>query len=431
MGLIWSRNSEAETSSRSGVLYFGTHFTLAGEQHETNAPETFLFGSMTDLAMLVRGEAGESPETPPSYVKHTCTLSCPVNIHKETVKLVPVEGSTTKYTLEFEFDSSQDCDVNIFLQASESRDSFKNFTCLSPSPELRSPAQRFSCGSGLCYQSGSFLVDFGQHEALKPLSEDSPEYPMIILLQGALETSSGMISSQATFFSFEMSPEGKYSPKLLKQYVTINGLSYTIHEIYGIEQKKAIAPEQEQDIDKDEDEYTVECVVCMVDAKDTLVLPCRHLCLCSSCAEVLRFQSHKCPICRAPFHSLLQIRVAKLDHEEASAADADKISSTQASNCTLIKVSPDEASKKTESDAPDHIFAAGDTFTETPAEIQEASCAPSTNSVSPRPETNAAHSCVVEMSDQEKRVLGTVSIVEAYRTSCSTAAPDMIPLKPL
>jgi hypothetical protein len=53
-----------------------------------------------------------------------------------------------------------------------------------------------------------------------------------------------------------------------------------------------------------------ECVVCMSEAKDTLVLPCRHLCLCGGCAQVLRMQGRtptgapsrqgrpKCPICR-------------------------------------------------------------------------------------------------------------------------------------
>jgi hypothetical protein len=48
----------------------------------------------------------------------------------------------------------------------------------------------------------------------------------------------------------------------------------------------------------------------MSEAKDTLVLPCRHLCLCGGCAQVLRMQGRtptgapsrqgrpKCPICR-------------------------------------------------------------------------------------------------------------------------------------
>jgi hypothetical protein len=41
-----------------------------------------------------------------------------------------------------------------------------------------------------------------------------------------------------------------------------------------------------------------ECVVCMTEARDVMVLPCRHMCLCRGCADTLRQQSHKCPICR-------------------------------------------------------------------------------------------------------------------------------------
>lgn len=51
-----------------------------------------------------------------------------------------------------------------------------------------------------------------------------------------------------------------------------------------------------------------DCVICMCDVRDTLILPCRHLCLCNSCADSLRCQTNYCPICRAPFRALLQIR---------------------------------------------------------------------------------------------------------------------------
>lgn len=51
-----------------------------------------------------------------------------------------------------------------------------------------------------------------------------------------------------------------------------------------------------------------DCVVCMSDPRDTIILPCRHLCLCNGCAESLRYQANNCPICRVPFRALLQIR---------------------------------------------------------------------------------------------------------------------------
>lgn len=50
-----------------------------------------------------------------------------------------------------------------------------------------------------------------------------------------------------------------------------------------------------------------ECVICLTNAKDTAVIPCRHLCLCKDCAEPLRRQSPKCPVCRGPIDQLLHI----------------------------------------------------------------------------------------------------------------------------
>lgn len=49
----------------------------------------------------------------------------------------------------------------------------------------------------------------------------------------------------------------------------------------------------------------------MSETRDTLILPCRHLCLCYSCADSLRYQANCCPICRAPFRALLQIRAVQ------------------------------------------------------------------------------------------------------------------------
>lgn len=72
-----------------------------------------------------------------------------------------------------------------------------------------------------------------------------------------------------------------------------------------------------------------ECVICMCDMRDTLILPCRHLCLCNSCADSLRYQANNCPICRAPFRALLQIRAlqksANANLAPISASDVRKI----------------------------------------------------------------------------------------------------------
>lgn len=52
-----------------------------------------------------------------------------------------------------------------------------------------------------------------------------------------------------------------------------------------------------------------ECVVCLTDRRDTAVLPCRHMCLCHDCAQQLLVQTNKCPICRTPVQSVIQIKL--------------------------------------------------------------------------------------------------------------------------
>ena len=43
----------------------------------------------------------------------------------------------------------------------------------------------------------------------------------------------------------------------------------------------------------------------MSEPKDTIVLPCRHLCVCSECFGQL--MNERCPVCRTPFTSFLRI----------------------------------------------------------------------------------------------------------------------------
>ena len=79
-----------------------------------------------------------------------------------------------------------------------------------------------------------------------------------------------------------------------------------MHDIFGIESD----PNQQN-----------ECVICMTDPRDTLVLPCRHMCLCRQCAELLKFESVKCPICRGPVRSLVVVDISPQFSPNSSLTD--------------------------------------------------------------------------------------------------------------
>ncbi|TNJ26396.1 Ankyrin repeat protein 2 [Giardia muris] len=46
------------------------------------------------------------------------------------------------------------------------------------------------------------------------------------------------------------------------------------------------------------------CVICLTNPKDTLLQPCKHLCVCSNCAE--RIMNQTCPLCRTPVESTVK-----------------------------------------------------------------------------------------------------------------------------
>lgn len=64
--------------------------------------------------------------------------------------------------------------------------------------------------------------------------------------------------------------------------------------------------DKREDEDDDEGDMDALCVVCIENPKNTVVLPCRHLCMCSECAQAVRNQRGKCPICRGEIDKLMK-----------------------------------------------------------------------------------------------------------------------------
>lgn len=64
-----------------------------------------------------------------------------------------------------------------------------------------------------------------------------------------------------------------------------------MQEIFGLEEN--IRKEQQQDPD------AIMCVICISEQKNTIVMPCGHLCVCKPCAITLASsRSPDCPVCR-------------------------------------------------------------------------------------------------------------------------------------
>ncbi|XP_057422672.1 probable E3 ubiquitin-protein ligase LOG2 [Lotus japonicus] len=251
----------------------------------------------------------QAPLPPAPYVeqREAVTIKNDVNVKKETLKIVPDEENPGHFLVSFTFDATVSGSVTVLFFAKEGEGCI-----LTPMKENVLPpvTVNFQQGLGQKFRqpagTGIKFSEFDEAELLKV--GDMDVYPVAVKADassgdhdGSEETpASGNTNSQITQAVFEKE-KGEFRVKVVKQILWVNGMRYELQEIYGI------GNSMESDLDGNDPGK--ECVICLSEPRDTTVLPCRHMCMCSGCAKVLRFQTNRCPICRQPVERLLEIKV--------------------------------------------------------------------------------------------------------------------------
>ncbi|KAL9275283.1 putative E3 ubiquitin-protein ligase LUL4 [Drosera capensis] len=235
-----------------------------------------------------------------------------VNVRKETVRVEVDEENPDCHLVSFDFDASFDGSITIYYFSKKEDD----FTFTPIFPEAHVPVKiPFQKGSGQKFKQPSGTgIDLGFFE-LEDLAKPSPEgdvYPLVIAAEVCSTSSSskeenssstqsdGSPRFQITQTVLEKKNGEPFQVKVMTQILVIEGVSYELRELYGMGSSTS------EDFNEDPGK---ECVICMTEPKDTAVLPCRHLCMCGECAQALRLQSNKCPICRQPIEKLMEIKV--------------------------------------------------------------------------------------------------------------------------
>lgn len=262
------------------------------------------------------GMAGQPPALPPPpFVEQTKTVKNDVNVHKDSIRLVPDEQNPDDHLVSFTFDAMVDGSVTIYYFAKEGA----NATISSIYVDIYTPkgitflkglGQTFIQPSGSGIDLGFFDLD----ELSKPLEGDV--FPLVIYAKSCRPSpskdvhgiqSSSPAHAQITQAVIEKSNDGNFKVKVVKQILWVEDERYELQEIFGL------SPVEAKISGGDDDDMGKECVICLSEPRDTTVLPCRHMCMCGECAKALRLQSNKCPICRQPVEQLMEIKVNTAD----------------------------------------------------------------------------------------------------------------------
>eukprot|EP01125_Pyxidicula_operculata_P009330 TRINITY_DN3072_c0_g1_i1.p1 TRINITY_DN3072_c0_g1~~TRINITY_DN3072_c0_g1_i1.p1 ORF type:complete len:330 (-),score=58.62 TRINITY_DN3072_c0_g1_i1:63-1052(-) len=261
-------------------LYHGVTHLLPSFFGADNGEELFGFNSNE-----LQNEPQES-ESLPSRVSNAVTVKSPFNLNKQTLKLN--KKTDTSYEIQFVVDSTVPYLVKIFYNIEESEVS-------------STPKEGVQSNKGI---GQVFVTSDEQTLNLGDFSEDTLQYvggtkfPVVITLQHVDNSIDDKVSSQITYATlYKSGNENEWEIKPLKQKLVYDDVPYVVYDIFGLDHNSTSPPE--------------ECVICMTEIRDTVVIPCRHLCVCHQCAQVLHYQSSKCPICRGVVRGMLKIKITK------------------------------------------------------------------------------------------------------------------------
>lgn len=148
-------------------------------------------------------------------------------------------------------------------------------------------SDRFSFQKGLSqkfFQPSGTGIDLGFFE-IDELSNYNPDegiFPFVICVQTCLLPLSVSMDehsapplpptsahAQVTQAVLEKNTQDQFDVRVIKQILWVDGVSFELIELYGIENSSEAG--------FDDSEPGKECVICLLEPKDTAVLPCRHM----------------------------------------------------------------------------------------------------------------------------------------------------------
>ncbi|BAF26220.1 probable E3 ubiquitin-protein ligase LOG2 [Oryza sativa Japonica Group] len=264
------------------------------------------------------GPPTQPPAPAPPYVEHqkAVTIRNDVNLKKETLRVEPDDECPGRFLITFTFDATVAGSMTVYFFAKEEL----NCNLTATKEDLLKPVTvTFKEGLGQKFRQPSGTgIDFSLFEDAELFKEGEMDvYPLAVKAETTFsigqfsegeEQKSQTPNSQITQAVFERKENGDYHVRVVKQILWVNGTRYELQEIYGIGNSV--------EGDTEGNDPGKECVICLSEPRDTTVLPCRHMCMCSECAKVLRYQTNRCPICRQPVERLLEIKVNNKGEEQ-------------------------------------------------------------------------------------------------------------------
>jgi hypothetical protein len=211
-------------------------------------------------------------------------------LDKYSIMLVPTKDPSVCY-LTFRFSSLTEVEISIFYHGKDITDDEQNTQSIYVDTNKYPPVKSyiFDAVKDQHFPANASLVDTRIYKKDDLTKIIDGAYPLIIKMETKTNRPDVQKKILYTYFGFKLTG-GKYEAKFLKQKFEVNHNTFILDDIYGIANSE-LSIEGNQEL-KD-------CTICLTNKIDTIVIPCKHMCICIECAKDLRDRNNqKCPMCR-------------------------------------------------------------------------------------------------------------------------------------
>lgn len=237
-------------------------------------------------------------------------LQNPAHMRGKTISLAPGQHAGPM-TLRFTFDSLAACVVTVYRSALLAPG--QHGTWEVESAAWSSPPAPFPAGLG---QTHAIEWETLWHSQAMSATFESEAKHCPLLVELKVEDENGTATSIewtiCQLLTARSGSAGKTRAEVVCQLIRSNSQVLELREVFGSEPAAG------------DDSTRQDCIVCQSEPRDTAVLPCRHMCLCSRCSDYIRtrtqFHSYKCPICREKIGRMMRVEP---DAAEASLSRSD------------------------------------------------------------------------------------------------------------
>lgn len=244
-----------------------TNTAVQNQEHPSQAPQS-------PNQPLIDSEEDQPIMTP------IATASSNFHIRAESISLEPHSSFSKVYSLVFIYDCLVPCNLKVYHFATESNNEFSCSDSKYPVPQTFELTE----GIGQVFSENKIPIDTSISTPAELSFLDGRKVPLVLQIKSENVSETTMLSFRQT--------SNLYYPKLIQQRFEIDSKVFEIKEVYG------------KPTDAEEDNKY--CAVCLVNKRDTVVIPCCHMCLCVTCGNFLRTQiNKKCPICRTEAEALV------------------------------------------------------------------------------------------------------------------------------